>query len=151
MLRGASALLEKQRRQWLNPRVPRTRLTFFWPLRLIAVLSLVGPALFLAYDIWESRRAIEMRAEERIEHALDVLQEHALKGLQTVERSISEANEVLRNLSDAEIRTAEPDLFLRLKRTQQALPQIEAIWAFDRGSSSGLQHHPAGAAGAGQF
>ncbi len=112
--------------------MPRSRLTFFWPLRLIAVLSLVGPALFFSYDIWQSRRAIEAQAEDRIEHSLDVLQEHALKGLQTVERSISEANEVLRNLTDEQIRAAESDFFLRLKRTQQALPQIEAIWAFDR-------------------
>ncbi len=125
------ALLEKAWRQWLNPRVPRSRLTFFWPLRLIAVLSLVGPAVFFAYDFWQSRRAIEAQAEERIEYSLDVLQEHALKGLQTVERSISESNEVLRNLSDEQIRAAESDFFLRLKRTQQALPQIEAIWAFD--------------------
>lgn len=112
--------------------MPRSRLTFFWPLRLIAVLSLVGPALFFSYDIWQSSRAIEAQAEQRIEHGLDVLQEHALKGLQTVERSISEANEVLRNLTDEQIRAAESDFFLRLKRTQQALPQIESIWAFDR-------------------
>lgn len=110
----------------------RTRLSFFWPLRLIAVLSLVGPGLFFSYDIWQSRRAVDAQADERIERALDVLQEHALKGLQTVERSISEANEVLRNLPDERIRAAEADYFLRLKRTQQALPQIEAIWAFDR-------------------
>jgi two-component system, NtrC family, sensor kinase len=112
-------------------RVPRPKPSFFWPLRLIAVFSLLAPALIFAYVTWTNRDAIDVQANERIERSLDVLQEHALKALQTVERSISEINEVLRGLSDEKIRADEPDLFLRFKRTQQALPQIESIWAFD--------------------
>jgi two-component system, NtrC family, sensor kinase len=112
--------------------VPRSRSSFFWPLRLIVVLSVVAPALLFSYATWENHRAIDEQANERIERALDVLQEHALKAFQTVERSISEINEVLRGLSDEQIRASESDLFLRFKRTQQALPQIESIWAFDR-------------------
>ena len=104
----------------------------FWPLRLIAALSVIGPALLFTYASWTNRQAIDVQANERIERTLDVLQEHALKALQTVERSISEVNEVLRELSDEEIRVRESDFFLRLKRTQQTLPQIESIWAFDR-------------------
>lgn len=103
-----------------------------WPLRLIAAFSLIAPALLFSYATWQNYRAIDAQANERIERALDVLQEHALKALQTVERSISEVNEVLRGLSDEHIRANESDLFLRLKRTQQALPQIESIWAFNR-------------------
>jgi two-component system NtrC family sensor kinase len=113
------------------PVSPRPKLAFFWPLRLVAVLSLVGPALIFSYNTWQNRQAIDAQANERIERALDVLQEHALKALQTVERSISETNEVLRGLSDEAIRAREADLFLRIKRTQQALPQIEAIRVFD--------------------
>jgi two-component system, NtrC family, sensor kinase len=112
--------------------VPRPTPSVFWPLRLIAVFSLLAPALVFAYATWTNRAAIDAQANERIERALDVLQEHALKALQTVERSISETNEVLRGLSDEAIRAGESDLFLRFKRTQQALPQIESIWAFDR-------------------
>lgn len=113
-------------------RVPRSRFSFFWPLRLIVVLSVVAPALLFSYATWENHRAIDAQARERIERALDVLQEHALKAFQTIERSISEINEVLRGLSENQIRASESDLFLRFKRTQQALPQIEAIWAFDK-------------------
>ncbi|AMA60284.1 hypothetical protein BCCGELA001_31455 [Bradyrhizobium sp. CCGE-LA001] len=64
-----------------------------------------------------------------------MLHEQTQKSLQTVERSISETNEVLRGMSDDAIRASESALYLRLKRTQQALPQIESIWAFDRNGS----------------
>jgi two-component system NtrC family sensor kinase len=111
--------------------VPHRRRSFFWPLRVIVGISLAVPAALFAYATWENARTIDREAEERIDHALDVLQEQALKSLQTVERAISETNEVMRGMSDEQIRAAEADLFLRLKRTQQALPQIEAIWAFD--------------------
>jgi two-component system NtrC family sensor kinase len=122
----------KIRRRWLTWLVARTKPNVFRPLRLIAVFTLVAPALVFAYASWTNRLAIDAQANERIERALDVLQEHALKALQTVERSISEINEVLRGLPDERIRADESDFFLRFKRTQQALPQIESIWAFDR-------------------
>ncbi|MGY2050092.1 ATP-binding protein [Methylobacterium sp. JK268] len=102
-----------------------------WPLRLIAALSLVGPALVFAYAAWSESAAIDARTDERIERALDILQEQALKALQTVERTLAEANEVLRGLDDAQIRAEEARLSERLAASQRALPQIQAIWAFD--------------------
>jgi two-component system NtrC family sensor kinase len=112
--------------------MPQSKPSVFWPLRLIAVLSLLAPALVFTYATWSNWQTINEQADERIERTLDVLQEHALKAFQTVERAISEVNEVLRHLPDDNIRAAESDFYLRLKRTQQALPQIESIWAFDR-------------------
>jgi two-component system NtrC family sensor kinase len=104
----------------------------FLHLRLIVVLSLLVPALLFGWATWEARQAIDAQADERIERSLDVLQEHALKALQTVERSIAEINEVLRGLDDGDIREHESELYLRFKRTQQALAHIESIWVFDR-------------------
>ncbi|MFZ5783480.1 MAG: ATP-binding protein [Pseudomonadota bacterium] len=104
----------------------------FLHLRLIVLLSLVVPASLFGWTTWETRQAVDAQTDERIERSLDVLQEHALKALQTVERSIAEVNEVLRDLDEGQIREQEADLYLRFKRTQQALPQIESIWAFDR-------------------
>ena len=52
--------------------------------------------------------------------------------LQSVELTIAETNEVLRGLSDDEIRSDEKRLSRRLKQTQDALPQMQSIWAFDR-------------------
>lgn len=106
--------------------------SLFWPLRLIAVLSLALPAGVLAFSIWQDWQSIHEQARERIQSSLDVLHEQTQKSLQTVERSISETNEVLRGMSDEAIRASESALYVRLKRTQQALPQIESIWAFDK-------------------
>jgi two-component system NtrC family sensor kinase len=106
--------------------------SILWPLRLIAALSLIGPALFFTYSAWSNHQAIDRRTDVRLERSLDIVQEHALKALQVIERTIVETNEVLRGLSDAEIRADEARLSSRLKRTQDALPQMQAIWAFDR-------------------
>ena len=108
------------------------RLAVHWPLRLIAALSLLAPAIAFGYSTFHLHRDIQTRAEERIRNNLDILHEHALKALQTVERSISEINEVMRDTSDEDIRARESSISLRFKRTQQALPQMESIWAFDR-------------------
>ena len=78
----------------------RLRTGQFWYLRLIVVLSLLVPAVLFGWTAWETRAAIDRQADERIEGNLDVLQEQALKALQTVERSISEIDEVLRGRSD---------------------------------------------------
>lgn len=111
--------------------MPHRKPSYFWPLRLIVAASVAAPALLFGWVTWETSQSIDRQADERIERSLDVLQEHAQKSLQTVERAIAEVNEVLRDHKDGQI-ADEADLFLRLKRTQQALPQIEAIWAFDR-------------------
>ena len=103
-----------------------------WPLRAVAAASLIGPALLLAYGTWTQHRAVQQRTAERIERALDVIQEHTLKAFQTIERTVAETNEVLRGSSDEEIRTEEARLSQRLRRTQDALPQMQSIWAFDR-------------------
>ncbi|WP_422003156.1 response regulator [Reyranella sp.] len=104
----------------------------FLHLRMIVVLSLLVPAVLFGWATWETRRTIDLQADERIERTLDVLQEHALKALQTVERSIAEINEVVRDLDADQILAREADLFVRFKRTQLALPQIESILVFDR-------------------
>jgi two-component system, NtrC family, sensor kinase len=109
-----------------------TKPNLVWPLRLIAAATLIGPALLFASATWANHRSIDQRSTERIESALDIIQEHALKVLQTIERTIAETNEVLRGLSDDEIRADEKRLSRRLKQTQDALPQMQSIWAFDR-------------------
>ena len=106
--------------------------SLFWPLRLIAIVSIALPAAVLAFAMWQCWHAVHDLARERIQSTLDVLHEQTLKSLQTVERTISETNEVLREMSDEAIRDAQSALHLRLKRTQQSLSQIESIWAFDK-------------------
>jgi two-component system NtrC family sensor kinase len=106
---------------------PTTRL-----LELLIWAAIVVPTALFFYAGWSNYKSIDAFATERVERTLDVLQEHALKVFQTIERTIGETNEVLRGLSDEEIRADEERLHLRLKQTQLSLSQIEAIWAFDR-------------------
>ncbi|MBD2748701.1 response regulator [Microvirga sp. BT688] len=110
---------------------PKSR-TVLWPLQLLLVASLLGPALFFAYTAWDDYRRLREHADERIERALDVVQEHSLKAFQTIERTMAETNEVLRGLTPEQILAEEARLQSRLRRTQDALPQIEAIWVFDK-------------------
>ncbi len=110
---------------------PKSR-TVLWPLQLLLIASLLGPGLFFAYTAWDDYRRIREHTDERIERALDVVQEHSLKAFQTIERTMAETNEVLRGLTPEQILAEEARLQSRLKRTQDALPQIEAIWVFDK-------------------
>jgi len=121
-----------QGRAWfVNTAKPGSR-NILWPLRVLLIASLVGPALFFAYTAWTNYHRLEEQSEERMTSALDVIQEHTLKAFQTVERTIAETREVLRGLSDEEIRADEARLQARFRNTQRALSQIEAIWVFDR-------------------
>ncbi|HEV2557743.1 MAG TPA: ATP-binding protein [Microvirga sp.] len=101
-------------------------------LRLLIGAAVVFPLALFTYAGIVNYRNLNDMAAERLDRTLDVLQEHALRVFQTVDRTIGEAGEILRDLSDEEIRAQEAELHRRLRQTQQALPQIEAIWAFDR-------------------
>jgi two-component system NtrC family sensor kinase len=103
-----------------------------WPLQVLLIASVIGPAIFFAYTGWANHQRIEEQAEERIERALDVVQEHTLKAFQTIERTMAETSEIVRDLSPEQIKSEEARLQRRLRQTQDVLPQIEAIWVFDR-------------------
>jgi two-component system NtrC family sensor kinase len=69
--------------------------------------------------------------DREIERTLDVAQEHALKVFETIDRSLAEINEVVRGRSDADIRSREQTLHLRLKQLSESLPQLKSVWIFD--------------------
>jgi two-component system, NtrC family, sensor kinase len=96
-------------------------------LKLMMVASLVLPAALYAYALWVSYRDIHAVADERIERSLDVQQEQALKVFETVERTFAEVNEVVRGLSDEEMRDQQPALHTRLERISGVMPQLQAI------------------------
>ena len=70
-------------------------------------------------------------ADREIERALDVAHEHALKVFETIDRSLSEINEIIRGLPDAGIKSREESLHARLKRLADSLPQMKSVWIFD--------------------
>jgi len=101
-------------------------------LKLMMVASVVLPAVLFAFAAWVSYRNIERVTDERIDRSLDILHEQALKVLQTVERSFAEIDEVIRAMSDDDIRANEAMLHARLKRIVEALPQLQGIALLDR-------------------
>ncbi len=100
-------------------------------LQWMMVASLALPiALFVIASAisYTSTRDI---ADREIERTLDVAHEHALKVFETIDRSVAEINEVVRDLPDGVIRSREPALHRRLKRLTDSLPQLKSVWIFD--------------------
>jgi two-component system NtrC family sensor kinase len=101
-------------------------------LKLMMVASLVLPALLFGFAAWVSYRNFERVTDERIGRSLDILHEHALKVLQTLDRTFAEVDEILRGMSDDDIRKNEGSLHERLELIVRALPQLEGIAIMDR-------------------
>jgi two-component system NtrC family sensor kinase len=101
-------------------------------LKLMMVASLVLPAVLFAFAAWVSYRNFVQVTDERIDRSLDILHEHALKVLQTVERTFAEIDEIMRGMSDDDIRRNEASLHARLERIVHALPQLQGIAIMDR-------------------
>jgi two-component system NtrC family sensor kinase len=96
-------------------------------LKLMMVASLVLPAALYGYASWVSYRDIHAAADERVERSLDVQQEQALKVFETVDRTFAEVDEIVRGMSDDEIRAAQPRLHPRLAQIADVMPQLQAI------------------------
>jgi two-component system, NtrC family, sensor kinase len=96
-------------------------------LKLMMVASLVLPATLYAYASWVGYRDIHAEADERINRSLDVMQEQALKVFETVDRTFAEVDEVVRGMSEDQMRAAQPALHARLERIAGVMPQLQAI------------------------
>jgi len=100
-------------------------------LRLAMLAAFVLPVvLFLILAIVNYRHTHAV-ADERIERTASILQEHALKVFETLERAIAEANEVVRGMSDDAIAADEARLHLRLRELVNSLPHLKSLWIFD--------------------
>ena len=103
-------------------------------LRLLQWMMVASLALPLALFVFASAVSwvsIRETADREIERALDVAHEHALKVFETIDRSLSEMAEIVRDVPDAEIVAREQLLHLRLKQLVAALPQVKSAWIFD--------------------
>ncbi len=101
-------------------------------LQLLMVASLLFPAALFAYASYNDYRDVYAVADERINRSLDVQQEQALKVFQTVDRIFPEVDEVVRGMSDADIRAAQSALTPRLQRIVGVMPQVQSILLIGR-------------------
>ena len=100
-------------------------------LQWMMVASLALPLALFAFASAVSWVSIRETADREIERALDVAHEHALKVFETIDRSLSEIAEIVRDVPDAEIVAREQLLHLRLKQLVASLPQVKSAWIFD--------------------
>jgi two-component system NtrC family sensor kinase len=101
-------------------------------LKLMMVASLVLPAVLFVFAAVVSYRNFERVSDERIDRSLDILHEHALKVLQTIERTFGEIDEIVRGMSDDDIRSNEGRLHDRLKKISDELQLLQGIAIMDR-------------------
>ena len=100
-------------------------------LQWMMVASLALPLALFALASTVSWFSVNETADREIERSLDVVQEHALKVFETIDRSLSEIAEIVRDVPDAEIVAREQLLHLRLKQLVASLPQVKSAWIFD--------------------
>jgi len=99
-------------------------------LRLAMLAALVLPIILFVFLAVANYRETAQVADERLERTVNILQEHALKVFETIERTISETNEIVRGMSDAEIVADEARLHARLNRLVRTMPQFKSLWVF---------------------
>jgi two-component system, NtrC family, sensor kinase len=100
-------------------------------LQWMMAASLALPIALFAFASAVSWASIRDTADREIERTLDVAHEHALKVFETIDRSLSEINEIIRGIPDADISSREEALHSRLKRLADSLPQMKSMWIFD--------------------
>jgi two-component system, NtrC family, sensor kinase len=98
---------------------------------LLAAVLLVPAALF-AYASMLNYRATFALADERIERSLDIVGEHAAKVFESVNVTLTSASEMIRDLSDEQVRSSEEKLHRQLEEVAAELPAVEAIWLFGK-------------------
>src|SRR5690242_8009798 len=101
-------------------------------LRGVLVAAAVVPTVLFCFAAWQSHNDHQRVARSQIERSRDVLNEHALRGFEAVERRIAEINEIIRDMSDEEILANEKKLHVRLERMASSSPEIKSFWIFDR-------------------
>ena len=100
-------------------------------LQWMMAASLALPVALFAVVSAVSWVTVRDTADREIERALDVAHEHALKVFETIDRSLSEINEIIRGVPDADIKSREAALHSRLQRLADSLPQMKSMWIFD--------------------
>jgi two-component system, NtrC family, sensor kinase len=100
-------------------------------LQWMMAASLALPIALFGFASAVSYVSTRDTADREIERTLDVAHEHALKVFETIDRSLSEINEIIRGIPDADIKSREQALHVRLKQLVDTLPQMKSAWVFD--------------------
>jgi two-component system, NtrC family, sensor kinase len=95
------------------------------------VAALVVPALLFTVASAISYRNTYALADERVERSIEVVEEQALKVLQSVNLAFAAVTDMLGTRTDAEIRSQSTALQDRIRSIAAALPEVQAIRILD--------------------
>jgi two-component system NtrC family sensor kinase len=97
---------------------------------LVAAIAL--PLALFVYACWFDYRSVHDNADKQIARTTDVINEHALKVFEAVQRAIAEINEIVHDMPESSIIAREAELHGRLRRIAEGSAQIKSLWIFDR-------------------
>jgi two-component system NtrC family sensor kinase len=97
---------------------------------LVAAVAL--PVALFAYACWFDYRTVHDNADKQIARTTDVVNEHALKVFEAVQRAIAEINEIVHDMTDSEVAAQQAEMHGRLRRIAEGSSQIKSLWIFDR-------------------
>jgi signal transduction histidine kinase/ActR/RegA family two-component response regulator len=99
-------------------------------LRALLVASLLGPMLVLALAGWQQYRVLFDLAEERSRYISSVLEEHALKSLETIALALRATDARLKGIDWDTMRTSRP-LWEEIRNLQQSSDQVGSLFVID--------------------
>jgi two-component system NtrC family sensor kinase len=114
--------------QGANIRMRTRRHAALRSLRLMLAASVVLPLLLFCYASWATYRTAFDRADDRIQQALDLSTEHALRVFRSISVTFDSVEQITRGRTEPTIRASEAELSERLKQFVGALPDIGSIW-----------------------
>lgn len=94
--------------------------------------SVVVPALLFAYAAFTAYRTAFSLADERIDRALEVSAEQALRIFRSIDVTLDSIDQITRGKTDITIKDAGAELSERLKQFTRTFPDISSIWVLDR-------------------
>jgi two-component system NtrC family sensor kinase len=101
-------------------------------LQIALVAAVAIPLALFAYTCWFDYRNVHDNADKQIARTTDVVNEHALKVFEAVQRAIAEINEIVHDMPETAIIAQQAELHGRLRRIAEGSAQIKSLWIFDR-------------------
>ena len=110
------------------------------------IASAVVPAIFFAVAAWQSYLSTTARADDDLDRAARIVEEHALKVFEANEVLNGRIGDILEQANDAANGENERELHNRLAQASRGIAQVQAISAWDRAghaiASSGMYPMP---------
>jgi len=101
-------------------------------LRLLLIVAVLVPIGFIAAQAVLSWKHVWSEAEKELSRTADAAAEYSLRLLETHRLALARVNDLLRGLSDDEMRRREGELHAQLRRLLPELPLVQTLAVNDR-------------------